>query len=319
MLRCAYAHGTLAIRTHLDTSGSHRDMVWSVFREVQQRWTGKIELQAVSLGSLSQLSGDEGHAIARQVAATQGGVLGGSAINDPNLDAGLNRLFELAQAYDLDLDLHVDENGLSPGTALKGIAKAIQRVRFRGKVLCGHCCSLSVQDNASRRDIIARVADTGIGIVSLPMCNMYLQDRVAGRTPRWRGITAIRELAAAGVPLMLASDNVRDPFFAYGDLDMLEVFREGVRIAHLDHPLDLWPRAVTASPAAWMGRVGSIQAGQPADLLVFDAGSFNELLSRPHSDRVVIRNGAQISAVPPRYRELDGRLGGAASEVCITE
>ena len=32
-------------------------------------------------------------------------------------------------------------------------------------------------------------ADAGIAVVSLPMCNMYLQGRTAGRTPRWRGVT----------------------------------------------------------------------------------------------------------------------------------
>ena len=43
------------------------------------------------------------------------------------------------------------------------------------------------------------------------------------RTPRWRGITALQELWAAGVNVALASDNTRDQFYQYGDLDMLEV------------------------------------------------------------------------------------------------
>ena len=59
------------------------------------------------------------------------------------------------------------------------------------------------------------------------MCNMYLQDRVAGRTPRWRGVAPLHELDAAGVTVMVASDNTRDPFYAYGDLDMLEVLSRG--------------------------------------------------------------------------------------------
>jgi hypothetical protein len=43
------------------------------------------------------------------------------------------------------------------------------------------------------------------------------------RTPRWRGVTLLHELKAAGVPVAIASDNTRDQFYAYGDLDMLEV------------------------------------------------------------------------------------------------
>ena len=85
------------------------------------------------------------------------------------------------------------------------------------------------------------------------MCNMFLQDRHAGRTPRWRGVTALHELKAAGVETMIASDNTRDPFYAYGDLDMLEVWREGVRILHLDYPFADWADAVSAAPARAMG------------------------------------------------------------------
>ena len=57
----------------------------------------------------------------------------------------------------------------------------------------------------------------------------------AGRTPRWRGVAPLHELDAAGVTVMVASDNTRDPFYAYGDLDMLEVYREATRILHFDH------------------------------------------------------------------------------------
>ena len=34
--------------------------------------------------------------------------------------------------------------------------------------------------------IIAKVAEARLAVVSLPLCNLYLQDRRPGRTPRWR-------------------------------------------------------------------------------------------------------------------------------------
>ena len=42
---------------------------------------------------------------------------------------------------------------------------------------------------------------------------------------------------------MVASDNTRDPFYAYGDLDMLEVYREATRILHFDHSDRPWLKA----------------------------------------------------------------------------
>ena len=152
-----------------------------------------------------------------------------------------------------------------------------------------------------------RVAEAGISVVSLPMCNLYLQDRHAGRTPRWRGVTLLHELAALGVPVAVASDNTRDPFYAYGDLDMLEVFREAVRIVHLDHPIAESPRTVARAPAEIMRRAASgvIAEGGPADLVLFRARTWTELLARPQSDRTVLRAGKPIDRTLPDYRELD--------------
>ena len=310
-LRSAYAHGTSAIRTHLDSFPPQLDIVWSLFREMQTRWLGRIDLQAVSLCLLAQLAGDAGQTIARQVAATEGGILGGLVVHEPGLADGLDRLFALATEHGLDLDLHVDENGIETGTGLEQVARAALRHRYRGRILCGHCCSLAVQPQPCRRETIALVAEAGLGIVSLPLCNLYLQDRRPGATPHWRGVTLLHELAAAGVPVLLASDNTRDPFFAYGDLDMLEVFSQSVRIGHLDHPIQDWPRAVTARPAEWMGRPAPFAIGGPADLVAFDARSLNEVLSRPQADRLVIRSGRATGVVPPRYSELDGLFHSA--------
>jgi cytosine deaminase len=143
------------------------------------------------------------------------------------------------------------------------------------------------------------------------MCNMYLQDRHAGRTPRWRGVTLVHELNARGVPVAVASDNTRDPFYAYGDLDPMEVFREAVRTLHLDHPIGDWPAAVTRSAAGIIGRPdrGVIAAGLPADLVLFRARTWTELFARPQSDRTVLRSGVAIDRTLPDYRELDDLMG----------
>ena len=143
------------------------------------------------------------------------------------------------------------------------------------------------------------------------MCNLFLQDRQSGRTPRWRGVTLLHELKAAGIPVAVASDNCRDPFYGFGDHDVLEVFNMAVRIAHLDMPYGDWPCAVTKTPADLMGlpNLGRIAVGLPADLILFKARNFSELLSRSQRDRTVVRHGIEIDTTLPDYRELDDLLG----------
>ena len=110
---------------------------------------------------------------------------------------------------------------------------------------------------------------------------------------------------------MVASDNTRDPFYAYGDMDMLEVYREAVRILHFDHSERPWLRLLGPAPAAVMGLPGAgvIAVGAPAALVLVGARTINELLSRPWPDRVVLVGGAAIDAKVPEYAELDGVVG----------
>lgn len=310
-LTCSYAHGTQAIRTHLDAFDGQGDISFEVFRQLREAWRDKIALQAVCLVTLDYFMGDKGDRLADLVAESDG-ILGGVAFANGGMNAEIvrqiDRVFELAKVRGLDLDFHTDES-LDPGDiALRHVAEAAIRHDFSGRITCGHCCSLSVQSDEERAKTIALVQAAGISVVSLPMCNLYLQHRQAGRTPRYRGVTVLHELKAAGVPVALASDNCRDPFFAYGDHDGLEVFTQSARIGHLDHPIGAWPQSVTSVPADMMGLAagaGQINEGGSADFVVFKARSFNELMSRPQGDRAVIRKGKQIDTSLPDYAELD--------------
>ena len=154
------------------------------------------------------------------------------------------------------------------------------------------------------------VRQAKIAIVSLPMCNLYLQDRQANTTPYWRGVTKVKELKQHNIPVAFASDNCRDPFYGFGDHDVLEVFTQAVRIAHLDTPYSNWINSVTKTPADLMGlsTAGRIAVGLPADLIIFKARYFSELLSRPQSDRLVLRGGKEIDTTLPDYSELDNLM-----------
>ena len=306
-LRAAYAHGTALLRTHLDSAAPQHRTSWPVFAKMRERWAGRVDLQAVSLFGIDQFA-DETYA--REIVDTvaeHGGVLGAVTFMVPELSRLIETMMIRAAERGLDLDFHVDETSDPNARSLRAIADAALKVGFTGQIVCGHCCSLAVQPDDEAKETLDRVAEAGIAVVSLPMCNMYLQDRVAGRTPRWRGITLLHEFTARGVPVAVASDNTRDPFYAYGDLDIVEVFREAVRIAHFDHPFGRWPGAVARAPAKIVGRSerGIIAAGTPADLVLFRARSFTELLARPQADRTVLRAGKAIDRTLPDYRELD--------------
>jgi cytosine deaminase len=310
-VKCSYAHGTAAIRTHIDSFGQQAQISLTALGELQRQWAGKITLQAVSLVSLDYYQTSEGAALADKIAEF-GGILGGVAYTNPDLQAQIDITFKLAQERGLNLDFHLDENGDPDSTCLAAIARTAIKEQFSGQIICGHCCSLAVQSPEIIQETLNLVKNAGIAIVSLPMCNLYLQDRQEEKTPFWRGTTKIKEMKKAGIPVAFASDNCRDPFYGFGDHDGLEVFTQAVRIAHLDTPYADWVNSVTLTPANLLGlpHLGRIKTGLEANLLIFKARYFSELLSRPQWDRLVIRRGLSIDTTLPDYQELDDLVLG---------
>lgn len=305
-LKCSYAHGTQAIRTHIDCYGEQANISLGVWQSLQSAWQDKITLQAVSLVSLDYYQTPEGVKLADKIAQI-GGVLGGVAWQNPDLDRQLDRVFTLAQERNLDLDFHADENDDPDSICLQKIASAAIRHSFSRQITCGHCCSLAMQSPEVVKKTIELVKQASIAVVSLPMCNLYLQDRQATSTPYWRGVTKVKELHQHSIPVAFASDNCRDPFFGFGDHDVLEVFEQAVKIVHLDTPYANWIESVTKTPAGLMGldNFGTIVSGNQANLIIFSARYFSELLSRSQSDRIVLRQGKEISTKLPDYQELD--------------
>ena len=307
-LACAYAHGTKALRTHIDSAPPQEDISWPVLETVRDRWKGRIELQAACLIGIDEAGNEDWFNRLADIVARHRGILGAVTYMVPDLEALLDRMFVKAMDLGLDLDFHADETDNVEAISLDTIAEAALRHGFAGKILVGHCCSLACQPDDTVKVTLDKVARAGLSVVSLPMCNMYLQDRSAeATTPRWRGVTLLHEMSARGINVCVASDNTRDPFYAYGDLDVLEVYRESTRILHFDHPVGAWPATVAANPARAMGLAdaGTLKTGATADLVLFRGRSLTELLSRPESRRTLIRSGKLIDATVPDYQDLD--------------
>jgi cytosine/creatinine deaminase len=305
-LRCAYAHGTRAIRTHLDSIPPQDEISWPVFADMRAKWAGRIELQASCLAGVDRVELSGNYIRTADIVAEHGGVFGLVTYPMPDLRERLRAFFKLAMARGLEVDFHADETGDPSVATLRVIAETVLEMGYDRPVTVGHCCSLAVQPESEAFETLDLVAKAGLNIVSLPMCNLYLQDRTNARTPRWRGITLVHEMKARGINVSFASDNTRDPFYAYGDLDMLEVMREATRIAHLDHSDPDWTHAFLTNPAkACSFAAPSLSTGAPADLVITRARSWTELFARPQSDRIVLRAGRAIDRTLPDYAELD--------------
>lgn len=310
MLKTALAHGTTAIRSHVDAAPELFDDTFATLKELAQEKADRLTLQLCPFTGV----GDDPVWVGQLAVAAKdpaSGVLSLFLQPDPGLPDFLDMTIRLADQHGLALDFHADETLDPASNCLLEVARAVLRHGFEGPVAVGHCCAQSMMDRDTLDRTLEAVHNAGIAIVSLPMCNAYLQDRQPGRSPRQRGVAPLKEIAAKGIPLALASDNVRDAFHAYGDLDLPELFRDALRFLQLDHPVGDWPATVTRHAANLMGLKdhGRLKTGAPADLILFSARNWSEFAARPLSDRIVLRRGKVVDTTLPDFSELD-ILGG---------
>lgn len=310
-LRSAFGHGTAAIRSHVDANPDTFDRNFAIMCELAEDWRDKVKLQLCPFTGISR--GREWIRTIAAAAAAQpcSGILSIYLPLAGEIDDELDEVFKAAERHGLELDFHVDENLDPASRALDAVARAVVRHGFKRPVLAGHCCALSVQPDDVVDRTLDRVAEARIGIVALPLCNSYLMDRQAERTPRYRGMAPVHEMIQRGIPVALASDNVRDGYHAYGDFNLPHLFRDAVRLMHLDHPVGDWAGSITATPAELMGLqdCGRISPGSRADFMVFEARTWPEFISRPDPPRVIVRNGQPSGAKLPDFAELDDLQG----------
>jgi cytosine deaminase len=309
-LRAAFAHGTVAVRSHVDAHPDRFDRRFDALLTLQAAWAERGAVQLCPFAGQDAPSGWIAHLAER--AGQGGGALSLFVQDGSGLDGFLDTAVDLAGRHGLDLDFHADETTDPGSNATARIVAAVARAGFDRQVTVGHGVALAghaPNDLARTLDSMARA---GVALVALPQCNAHLMSRTPGRTPRLRGLAPVHEARAAGVRVALASDNSRDPFHAYGDLDMVELFRDAIRFGQLDQPLGDWPAAIGPVPAAIMGLpagTGCIAAGGPADLILLTARNWSEFGARPATGRIVLRAGQPIDTTPPDWRDLDALDG----------
>ena len=257
-LRSAYEYGTGRMRSHVDWTEPKTPIAWPVLNELRAEWRGRIELQLAALVPLDLVS-EAGESIAARVSA-DGGVLGAFVYRNADLPSKVARAFDLAERYHLALDFHVDEELGSEAQGIDAIIEEAAVRDFAGRVLCGHVCALSVRPVDDVRTLLERLGAAGVALCVLPTTNASLQDRTPGRTPRRRGIAPLQEARAAGVPVILASDNCRDAFYPWGDYDLWDVFRAAVPWAHLEP--STWLSAITDAPRNALRRGSGLRRGR---------------------------------------------------------
>ncbi|MFB2584399.1 amidohydrolase family protein [Herbiconiux liukaitaii] len=281
-------NGTTAIRCHVDLlQGDDPMRGVRALSRVRDELSGLLDLELVALAGPTMPDEQVLEALDLGV-----DLVGGAPHLADDPDGDLRRLLALAEQRGVGVDLHTDESLHGPDTllTLAGLVRDWPRSR---PVTAGHCVRLGMLAPADRDEVIREIVRSDIGIVALPITNLYLQgwgDPVG--TPR--GLTAVRELLDAGARLGAGADNVRDPFNPVGRSDALETVSLLVTAGHLT--LHEAYSAVSTGARDVMGLPeAGVAVGAKAELLAVRGSDLAEVVANASADRFVVHAGRLVA------------------------
>jgi cytosine/creatinine deaminase len=281
------ANGITAILTHADVHPGFPTRSADALVCLRGELEGLVDIRIVALASREASAADIGAALDLGL-----DMVGGAPHMAEDPDAEVERLVEIATRRGLGVDLHTDENLDGPLT-LGHYARLVRDLPRDRQYSASHCVRLGTLGPEQLAEVIADVVAADVGVISLPITNLYLQGwQHPALTPR--GLTALRALLSAKVRVGAGADNVQDPFNPVGRSDAFETASLLVSVGHLT-PREAWDM-VTIGARSVMGLppAGPYVGGR-AELLAVRAQSLTEAIATAPADRLVIHAGRLVS------------------------
>jgi cytosine/creatinine deaminase len=293
------AYGTVAIRSHTNIDPQTGVRGVEAMVTLRERCAGRMRIQVVGhVTSQATSMLRESEAWLREAIDLGIDAIGGVPSFSSEPVTFLKLLFDAAQRSGLPIDMHIDEHLDPDNVWFAEVARMTRAYGMAGRVVAGHCSALSAMPPDDAQRTIDDLREAGVGIVTLPAANLFLQGRDADRLPP-RGLTRVKEILASGIPFAAASDNIQDPFVPTGSGDLLEIARWTLLAGSLGlGEMRTVFEMVSTVPAQIIG-LGidwGIRKGARADLLIARADSIDDLVASGALERTVMFDGRVVSS-----------------------
>jgi cytosine/creatinine deaminase len=291
----AVTGGTTRMRTHVEIDPRIGLRGYEAIKALKHDYAWALDLSICAFPQ-EGLTNDPGCEELLIAALRDGAdVIGGCPYMDSDPNAQLERLFDLAQEFDIDVDLHLDFDLDPSWWHLDEVCRQTERRNYQGRVAIGHATKLSALPPEQLKSAAESLAKTGVAVTVLPATDLYLMGRdVTHNAPR--GLTVAHKLSEYGVLCSVATNNVQNPFTPFGDASLLRMANLYANTAHaaisdFDACLDL----VTDLPARLMNlRDYGIEVGNPADLVILDTDSGPNAIAELPDVLAGYKNGRKV-------------------------
>jgi cytosine deaminase len=201
-----------------------------------------------------------------------GKVVGAAPYTDGDPKGQMDRVFEMAREFDIDIDMHLDFGPTPDDLDLLYVCELTDRYKYGGRVAIGHVTKLSAATPEAVEKAAKRMADAGVALTVLPSTDLYLMGRHMDHNVM-RGVTSAHKLLHVGVNCSLSTNNVLNPFTPFGDCSLIRMANLYANICQVGARSDIREcfNMITSRSAALMRlRDYGVEIGRSADLVVLD-------------------------------------------------
>ncbi len=204
-----------------------------------------------------------------------GNVVGAAPYTDSDPHGQIDRIFEMAREFDIDIDMHLDFGPDAEDLDLLYVCEQTERFKYGGRVTIGHVTKLSAADPERFEHSARRMDDAGVALTVLPSTDLYLMGRHMDHSVM-RGVTACHKLLHRGVNCSLSTNNVLNPFTPFGDCSLIRMANLYANICHVgakDDVRECFNMITTRSAALMNVKDYGLAPGMAADLVVIDCAT----------------------------------------------
>jgi cytosine deaminase len=303
LCRWSIARGTLAIRSHVDTSDP-RLLAVDALLEVREEMQPYLDIQLVAFPQDGVFRSPGGMENLKRALDRGVDVVGGIPHFERTMGEGARSVLELtrlAAERGLPVDMPCDESDDPLSRHVETLAFATREHGLEGRVTGSHLTAMHSMDDYYVSKLIPLMAEAHLNAIANPLINITLQGRHDGY-PKRRGMTRVKELMAAGINVACGPACVMDPWYPLGSHDMLDVAHMGLHVGHMTGVAEMKAMfaSVTTNAARAMQLQGyGLEPGCHADLVILQAGDPIEALRLRPARLFVIRRGRVIAETPP--------------------
>src|SRR5437773_151584 len=197
VLERAILHGTTRMRTHVEIDPRIGLRGFQAIRALKRDYAWAIDL-SICVFPQEGLTNDPGTEELLVAALRDGGdLIGGCPYMDTDPNAHLKKIFDLAQEFDVDIDLHLDFDLDPSWWHLEEVCQQTERRNYHGRVAIGHATKLSALPPDRLKAATERHAKAGVAVTVLPATDLYLMGRDATHNAP-RGLTVAHRLVENG-------------------------------------------------------------------------------------------------------------------------